>query len=237
MGFFNFTKKNISHSPAQAISDLFQMDITEALSKGKAIRTENGDYFNFTLEEYGYFTAQWSLDLTNGMLDTISKIPHIQQDGYTSLISKINNGRASGILIFMGLYSASFWVYAKHSLNFMANGESALLKLTDGAAEGFSDIQTDYPDKDKFVSWLLLSFSKFADAIEADFVWRNGKDEVYKTALMFFVQSYKPTNEFSVVDQLSIRPLIEFAPLDLFELIKDRIVRINDDIIRVRTSA
>lgn len=238
MGLFDFTKKpkTASCTAAAPPLDLGRMSIDEALSTGKMIQDDSGRYLNLTLKEYGNFAAQWSLELTNGMFDTISKLHCCEMDGYTSLISSIDKGRLNGTIIFMGLYSASYYVYASHLL--FRSEVGYIGDLTSGFIEGFSVMKTPYPDKGQATAWLANSFLKFADAIELDYIFHKGegeRDKVYKTALVFFNQAYTPTNEFSFLEHFLLQPLIQFAPIQLFEITKDRIVRVNDHI-RVRVS-
>jgi hypothetical protein len=221
--------------------------LSELVGHGKSVGVLSVDlgrtYLTLSLKEYGYASAEWSVGHANSLLETIKSITPMPFEGNPSLIDKVKTAKGfSAQLIFIGFYAAAYSTYVCKSLQFNYDPAS-VTELTEGICEGLLALrwptdngllavsQFQQNTKNMVGGLLFKSFSQFSDAMMHDYDLPDLKNEkTFITAMSFFNQIYPTVGEFSLLEQMTLQPIIQGAPVHLFAAINENHVTIGGKI-------
>src|SRR4030067_642832 len=74
--------------------------------------SNDNQHHNFSLKEYGVASAQWSAMHSQMLIDSILQLPKMPREDGTSLIAEIEKYPKVADMVFIGLYVATYLVYA-----------------------------------------------------------------------------------------------------------------------------
>lgn len=176
-----------------------------------------------SLKEYGVSAVYWSSDYSRNLFNSLLQIPHPREEDW-SLIARIENYPRSAEIVFIGLYAATYLVYATKLLGF--ESETERNEIIAGVNEGFTKLCSSgsEDEKQKTVMNFMSSVSLFYPAIARDINRTEPKDEeTYLMAVKIFERLHGKeyeTSDASCLEQMQLYQVFQGEPITLIDAVR-----------------
>lgn len=181
-------------------------------------------HHDYSLKEYGVAAAYWSADYSRKLFDSILQIPHPREEDW-SLIARIENDPRSAEIVFIGLYAATYIVYATKLLGF--ESETERKEIIIGVNEGFIKLCSSSgaeEEQQKAIKNFMSSVSLFCPAIVRDIYRTEPKDEeTYLMAVKLFERLHGKeyeTSDASYLEQMRLYHVFQGEPITLIDAVR-----------------